>query len=62
VVLDDIGFDEIMQLLMIKYIKPVASFLFNDFGGDTLDSHHAFMVNIIIILFYFYFFTCDMCY
>ncbi|XP_057859115.1 2-oxoglutarate and iron-dependent oxygenase domain-containing protein CP2 isoform X2 [Cryptomeria japonica] len=44
VVLDDFGFDNMLDKLMIDFIKPLASVLFPDVGGSTLDTHHGFVV------------------
>lgn len=44
VVLDDFGFDNMLDKLMINFIKPLASVLFPDVGGSTLDTHHGFVV------------------
>lgn len=44
VVLDDFGFENMLDKLMIKFIKPLASVLFPDVGGSTLDTHHGFVV------------------
>jgi len=44
VVLNSIGFKELLTELMEKYIKVISSELFADFGGKTVDSHHSFIV------------------
>jgi len=44
VVLDDLGFENMLDQLMINFIKPLASVLFPDVGGSTLDTHHGFVV------------------
>ncbi|KAH9322966.1 hypothetical protein KI387_017605, partial [Taxus chinensis] len=44
VVLDDFGFDNMLNKLMTDFIKPLASVLFPDVGGSTLDTHHGFVV------------------
>eukprot|EP00252_Welwitschia_mirabilis_P014297 TRINITY_DN3144_c0_g1_i3.p1 TRINITY_DN3144_c0_g1~~TRINITY_DN3144_c0_g1_i3.p1 ORF type:complete len:256 (+),score=45.41 TRINITY_DN3144_c0_g1_i3:305-1072(+) len=44
VVLDDFGFEGMLNELMLKFVKPLASVLFPDVGGATLDSHHGFVV------------------
>jgi len=43
-ILNEIGFHGLMTELMNKCVAPFAKFLFKDFGGDSLDSHHAFVV------------------
>ena len=44
VVLDSIGFGPFLQQLMTEYVRPFASRLYADVGGDSLDSHHGFIV------------------
>lgn len=44
VVLDDFGFESMLDKLMINFVKPLASVLFPDVGGSTLDTHHGFVV------------------
>jgi hypothetical protein len=44
VILDDIGFQGMMQDFIEKCITPFSKDLFPEYGGDSLDSHHAFIV------------------
>jgi hypothetical protein len=43
-VLDTFGFQEMLQRLMLEYVAPFAALFYRDVGGDTLDSHHGFVV------------------
>jgi hypothetical protein len=43
-VLDTFGFQDMLQHLMLEYVSPFASLFYRDVGGDTLDSHHGFVV------------------
>lgn len=43
-VLDDIGMENMLDQLMSKFISPVASLLFMEVGGSSLDTHHGFVV------------------
>jgi hypothetical protein len=43
-VLDSIGFAPFLQELMTEYVTPFASLVYPDVGGDSLDSHHGFIV------------------
>jgi hypothetical protein len=43
-VLDSIGFGPLLQQLMEQYILPFSARLYPDVGGDSLDSHHGFIV------------------
>jgi hypothetical protein len=43
-VLDTFGFQEMLQQLMLQYVAPLASLFYRDVGGDSLDSHHGFVV------------------
>ncbi|KAH7444337.1 hypothetical protein KP509_02G074300 [Ceratopteris richardii] len=43
-VLDDIGMEGMLDQLMSKFLSPMASKLFNEVGGASLDSHHGFVV------------------
>eukprot|EP01102_Stenamoeba_stenopodia_P006299 TRINITY_DN1725_c0_g3_i1.p1 TRINITY_DN1725_c0_g3~~TRINITY_DN1725_c0_g3_i1.p1 ORF type:complete len:315 (-),score=79.37 TRINITY_DN1725_c0_g3_i1:37-981(-) len=44
-ILDEIGFTDFFEQLREKYILPITSVLYpGDWGGDSLDSHHAFIV------------------
>jgi len=42
-ILDDFGFEAFFSTLT-EYISPFASILFPEYGGDSLDDHHAFIV------------------
>lgn len=45
VLLSEIGFDEgFLNPLREKYLNPLTSILYPDWGGGTLDSHRAFVV------------------
>ncbi|MEE6504081.1 hypothetical protein FKM82_005061 [Ascaphus truei] len=45
VLLNELGFDELfLTPLREKYLQPLASLLFPDWGGGRLDSHRAFVV------------------
>eukprot|EP01119_Soliformovum_irregulare_P006930 TRINITY_DN19340_c0_g1_i1.p1 TRINITY_DN19340_c0_g1~~TRINITY_DN19340_c0_g1_i1.p1 ORF type:complete len:324 (+),score=51.74 TRINITY_DN19340_c0_g1_i1:244-1215(+) len=48
VVLDDFGFYDILQEWLKRFIKPMAAFLLPEFGGDSLDDHHGFVVEFEI--------------
>jgi hypothetical protein len=43
VILDEIGFHEFLQQLMLDWIAPLARLLFPQYGS-SLDSHHGFIV------------------
>ncbi len=43
-VLDTFGFQEMLQQFMLRYVSPFASLFYRDVGGDSLDSHHGFVV------------------
>lgn len=43
-VLDDIGMESMLDELMAKFISPMASLLFMEVGGSSLDTHHGFVV------------------
>lgn len=43
-VLDDIGMESMLDQLMSKFISPMASVLFIEVGGSSLDTHHGFVV------------------
>lgn len=43
-ILDDFGFEDALQQLMQRYLRPIAGVLFPDCGGGSLDSHHGFLV------------------
>eukprot|EP01018_Ginkgo_biloba_P029452 Gb_08149 [translate_table: standard] len=43
-VLDDFGLETMLDRLMIEFIGPLASVLFPNLGGSTLESHHGFVV------------------
>ncbi|KAL5016523.1 hypothetical protein ScPMuIL_006112 [Solemya velum] len=44
VLLDELGFDEFVSRLRIEYLSHVTRVLYPDWGGDSLDSHKAFIV------------------
>jgi len=44
-VLDEVGFEKMMDVLMHNYISPFARFLFPDNGGDSLTERRAFVVH-----------------
>jgi len=44
IIFDDIGFEPMMDIIVKDFITPFAKSLFKNWGGETLDSHHAFMV------------------
>jgi len=44
IILDDIGFNTFLQDLMVQYVRPVAGYLYPEWGGNTLDDHHGFIV------------------
>ncbi|MCO5581243.1 hypothetical protein L7F22_035121 [Adiantum nelumboides] len=43
-VLDDIGMEGMLDQLMSKFLSPMASQLFTEVGGSSLDTHHGFVV------------------
>ncbi|XP_061994844.1 2-oxoglutarate and iron-dependent oxygenase domain-containing protein CP2-like isoform X4 [Rosa rugosa] len=43
-VLDDFGFETMLDKLMEEFIRPISRVLFPEVGGATLDSHHGFVV------------------
>eukprot|EP00249_Psilotum_nudum_P010119 c22344_g1_i1 orf=239-1375(+) len=43
-VLDDIGMESMLDQLMSRFISPMASVLFTEVGGSSLDTHHGFVV------------------
>jgi hypothetical protein len=43
-VLDTFGFQEMLQQLMLSYVAPFSTLFYRDVGGDSLDSHHGFVV------------------
>ncbi|KAJ7570937.1 hypothetical protein O6H91_01G140600 [Diphasiastrum complanatum] len=43
-VLDDIGMENMLDQMMTKFVSPMASVLFSNVGGSSLDSHHGFVV------------------
>eukprot|EP00005_Dracoamoeba_jomungandri_P006369 CAMPEP_0174261948 /NCGR_PEP_ID=MMETSP0439-20130205/12686_1 /TAXON_ID=0 /ORGANISM="Stereomyxa ramosa, Strain Chinc5" /LENGTH=500 /DNA_ID=CAMNT_0015346569 /DNA_START=24 /DNA_END=1526 /DNA_ORIENTATION=- len=45
IILNDIGMEGMMTLLLQKYFQPLSSLLFPQFGGSTVDHHHTFMVH-----------------
>jgi hypothetical protein len=44
VILDEIGFEDFFNKLTDEYILPFTQHLYPQDGGDTLDGHHAFIV------------------
>ena len=44
VILDDIGFYDMIQEIIDKVVTPVAKKLWSGIGEDSLDHHHAFTV------------------
>ncbi|KAM7279418.1 hypothetical protein ACFE04_006552 [Oxalis oulophora] len=43
-VLDDIGFETMLNKLVDQYISPIAKVFYPEVGGTSLDSHHGFIV------------------
>ncbi|XP_050374944.1 2-oxoglutarate and iron-dependent oxygenase domain-containing protein CP2-like isoform X1 [Argentina anserina] len=43
-VLDDFGFESMLDKLVEEFIRPMSRVLFPEVGGATLDSHHGFVV------------------
>eukprot|EP01130_Rhizamoeba_saxonica_P005965 TRINITY_DN2364_c0_g1_i1.p1 TRINITY_DN2364_c0_g1~~TRINITY_DN2364_c0_g1_i1.p1 ORF type:complete len:432 (-),score=97.19 TRINITY_DN2364_c0_g1_i1:48-1343(-) len=43
-ILDDIGMENVLDHVMHKYVSPLSGLLFPEWGGETLDRHHGFMV------------------
>eukprot|EP00462_Mataza_sp_D1_P021799 CAMPEP_0175137334 /NCGR_PEP_ID=MMETSP0087-20121206/9757_1 /TAXON_ID=136419 /ORGANISM="Unknown Unknown, Strain D1" /LENGTH=447 /DNA_ID=CAMNT_0016420157 /DNA_START=15 /DNA_END=1355 /DNA_ORIENTATION=+ len=43
-ILNEIGLETMMDQLMYQYVQPVAALLYPADGGETLDSHHTFVV------------------
>ncbi|KAK7291387.1 hypothetical protein RIF29_06487 [Crotalaria pallida] len=43
-VLDDFGFESMLDKLMESFIRPLSRVFFAEVGGSTLDSHHGFVV------------------
>ncbi|CAN8304373.1 unnamed protein product [Cochlearia groenlandica] len=44
VVLDDFGFDNMLQKLVDDFISPISQVMFPEVCGTSLDSHHGFIV------------------
>ena len=44
VILDDLGFHEMLNSIMINVVSPIAKKLFWDIGEDSLDHHHGMTV------------------
>lgn len=42
--LDELGFTDFVSHLRQDYLSPITRLLFPDWGGDSLDSHKAFVV------------------
>lgn len=43
-VLNEIGMERMFDDLVLRCVRPIASLLFDDCGGQTLDRHHSFLV------------------
>ncbi|KAI3901586.1 hypothetical protein MKW92_035328 [Papaver armeniacum] len=43
-VLDDFGFETMLDKLMDDFVRPISKVFFHEVGGSTLDSHHGFVV------------------
>ena len=43
-ILDHFGFKPILERWVSQLVTPFAKLLFPHFGGDSLDSHHGFVV------------------
>ncbi|KAH9607374.1 hypothetical protein KSS87_020145 [Heliosperma pusillum] len=43
-VLDDFGFETMLDKLMEDFVRPISKVFFAEVGGSTLDSHHGFVV------------------
>ncbi|XP_074281849.1 2-oxoglutarate and iron-dependent oxygenase domain-containing protein CP2 [Silene latifolia] len=43
-VLDDFGFETMLDKLMEDFVRPISKVFFPEVGGSTLDSHHGFVV------------------
>jgi hypothetical protein len=43
-ILDTFGFAPFLDSLMREYVAPFAALFYADVGGDSLDSHHGFVV------------------
>jgi hypothetical protein len=43
-ILDTFGFAPLLDELMRRYVGPFATLFYPDVGGDSLDSHHGFVV------------------
>ncbi|OIW03601.1 hypothetical protein TanjilG_06110 [Lupinus angustifolius] len=43
-VLEDFGFETMLDMLMEGFIRPLSRVFFAEVGGSTLDSHHGFVV------------------
>lgn len=42
--MDEFGFWDLLDELMRKYMTPMSSVLFPEWGGGSLDGHHGFAV------------------
>lgn len=42
--MDELGFSGFISSLLEKYLSPITCLLYPEWGGDTLDSHKAFVV------------------
>jgi hypothetical protein len=47
-VLDSFGFAAMLQQMMTDYVAPLASQFYAEVGGNTLDSHHGFIVEYAV--------------
>lgn len=45
VILDDVGYGDMLQTLTTTYLRPLAAYLHPDLGGASLDAHHGFLVD-----------------
>uniref|UniRef100_A0A7N0UDG3 Fe2OG dioxygenase domain-containing protein n=1 Tax=Kalanchoe fedtschenkoi TaxID=63787 RepID=A0A7N0UDG3_KALFE len=43
-VLDDFGFETMLDKMMDSYIRPISKAFYPEVGGGSLDSHHGFLV------------------
>ncbi|KAK4767645.1 hypothetical protein SAY86_015395 [Trapa natans] len=43
-VLDDFGFETMLDKLMEGFVRPISKVFFPEVGGSSLDSHHGFIV------------------
>lgn len=45
VILDQVGYQAALHQLMVVAVNPLATILFPECGGDSLDHHHGFVVD-----------------